>query len=106
MARGLMFFGVNLGGIKDIAQDIHGAVLYDDFSSLKLGIIRWLEDCAPIAIGAVDEIARHYHPISYRQKTSRNLQESSRDRIGFLLDYRRNKSKQHNYDNENTDRFF
>jgi glycosyltransferase involved in cell wall biosynthesis len=62
MARGLKFFGANLGGIVDIASGIDGAELHDDFDSLQAGITRWLDAGAPAPAKAADEIARRYHP--------------------------------------------
>ena len=62
MARGLKFFGANLGGIVDIANGIDGAELHDDFSSLQAGICQWLDAGAPTPRLAAVEIARRYHP--------------------------------------------
>ena len=62
MARGLKFFGSNLGGIKDIAHGIEGAELHDDFESLKSGIIEWMKQGAPAPTNSVAEIAKRYHP--------------------------------------------
>jgi glycosyltransferase involved in cell wall biosynthesis len=62
MARGLKFFGSNLGGIVDISSGIEGAELFDDFETLKKGIIRWLESGAPEPALVADEIAKRYHP--------------------------------------------
>lgn len=75
MARGLQFFGANLGGIKDIAAGIDGAVLHDDFTSLQQGITRWLEAGAPAPADAADEIARRYHPLVIAQKHLEIYQE-------------------------------
>jgi glycosyltransferase involved in cell wall biosynthesis len=62
MARGLKFFGANLGGIVDIACGIDGAELHDDFASLQAGITRWLDAGAPAPAQVADEIAKRYHP--------------------------------------------
>jgi glycosyltransferase involved in cell wall biosynthesis len=62
MARGLKFFGANLGGIVDIASGIDGAELHDDFASLQAGITRWLDAGAPAPAQVADEIAKRYHP--------------------------------------------
>ena len=62
IARGLKFFGSNLGGIVDIARGIEGAELHDDFESLQAGITRWLDAGAPAPALAADEIAKRYHP--------------------------------------------
>ncbi len=62
MARGLKFFGANLGGIVDIASGIDGAELHNDFESLRVGISGWLDAGAPAPKLAADEIAKRYHP--------------------------------------------
>ena len=62
MARGLKFFGANLGGIVDIAAGIYGAELHDDFETLKAGIIEWLDAGAPPPSLAADVIEERYHP--------------------------------------------
>jgi glycosyltransferase involved in cell wall biosynthesis len=62
IARGLKFFGANLGGIADIASGIDGAELHDDFESLRTGITRWLDAGATAPMLAADEIAKRYHP--------------------------------------------
>ena len=62
MARGLKFFGANLGGIVNIASSIDGAELHDGFQSLQAGISRWLDEGAKAPTLAADEIARRYHP--------------------------------------------
>jgi glycosyltransferase involved in cell wall biosynthesis len=62
IARGLKFFGANLGGIVDIASGIDGAELHNDFESLQAGICRWLDEGAQAPALAADEIARRYHP--------------------------------------------
>jgi glycosyltransferase involved in cell wall biosynthesis len=63
MARGLKFFGANLGGIVNIASGIDGAELHDDFQSLQTGISRWLDEGAKAPALVADEIARRYHPM-------------------------------------------
>jgi glycosyltransferase involved in cell wall biosynthesis len=62
IARGLKFFGSNLGGIRDIASGISGAELHDDFDSLCKGLAAWLESGAPAPENAAQEIAERYHP--------------------------------------------
>lgn len=62
MARGLKFFGANLGGIKEIGAGIPGAELHDGFSGLKAGIARWLETGAPRVPEAAATIRQHYSP--------------------------------------------
>jgi glycosyltransferase involved in cell wall biosynthesis len=63
MARGLKFFGANLGGIVDIADGVDGAELHDDFESLQTGIVKWLDAGAPAPLNASSEIASRYHPL-------------------------------------------
>jgi glycosyltransferase involved in cell wall biosynthesis len=44
MARGLRFFGANVGGIRDICGGVPHAQLFDDFPSLESAISSWLAD--------------------------------------------------------------
>ena len=62
LARGLKFFGANLGGIIDIAGGVEGAELHDNFESLRDGIIAWLGAGVPAPASAAAEIAARYHP--------------------------------------------
>ena len=62
MARGLKFFGANLGGIKEIAAGIPGAELHSEFDTLKNGLATWLKAGAPRQEGAAGQIAERYHP--------------------------------------------
>lgn len=62
MARGLKFFGADMGGIRDIAQGIPGAELHDTLQSLCTGIANWLQAGAPRHPEAAEVIARRYHP--------------------------------------------
>jgi glycosyltransferase involved in cell wall biosynthesis len=62
MARGLKFFGSDLGGLRDIARDIASAQLYPDLYSLVTGLGAWLDNGAPKPDSLKDEIARLYHP--------------------------------------------
>jgi glycosyltransferase involved in cell wall biosynthesis len=62
MARGLKFFGADLGGIKDIATGIPGAELHSDFNALKSGLAAWLQAGAPRQEDAAWKIAERYHP--------------------------------------------
>ena len=62
MARGLKFFGADLGGIKEIATGIPGAELYSDFAALKQGLAAWLHAGAPRQVDAAGYIAERYHP--------------------------------------------
>jgi glycosyltransferase involved in cell wall biosynthesis len=62
MARGLKFFGADLGGIKEIAAGIPGAELHSDFAALKCGLAAWLKAGAPRQPDAARQIAERYHP--------------------------------------------
>jgi glycosyltransferase involved in cell wall biosynthesis len=62
MARGLKFFGADLGGIKEIAAGIPGAELHSDFADLKCGLAAWLKSGAPRQPDAARQIAERYHP--------------------------------------------
>jgi glycosyltransferase involved in cell wall biosynthesis len=62
LARGLKFFGANLGGICDIVSDIPGTELHDTMESLCTGVSKWLADGAPRHPHAAAEIERRYHP--------------------------------------------
>jgi glycosyltransferase involved in cell wall biosynthesis len=62
MARGLKFFGADLGGIKEIAAGIPGAALHSDFATLKKGLAAWLKAGAPRQPDAAGQIAERYHP--------------------------------------------
>lgn len=62
MARGLKFFGADLGGIKEIAAGIPGAELHCDFASLERGLAAWLNAGAPRQPDAARQIAERYQP--------------------------------------------
>lgn len=62
MARGLKFFGADLGGIKEIAAGIPGAELHSDFSALKKGLAGWLKAGAHRQEDAARTIADRYSP--------------------------------------------
>jgi glycosyltransferase involved in cell wall biosynthesis len=62
MARGLKFFGSDLGGIRDIANGIVGAQLHADFTSLIRAVCHWLMEGAERAESSKFEIAKRYHP--------------------------------------------
>ena len=62
MARGLKFFGANLGGIRDIVQGIPSAETFDDFNGLETGIRNWLGTGAPRHPEVAAVIADRYHP--------------------------------------------
>jgi len=75
MARGLKFFGANLGGIIDIASGMDGAELHDDFESLQLGICRWLDGGALEPRDLAVEIANRYHPLVIARRHVQIYQE-------------------------------
>jgi len=75
LARGLKFFGSNLGGIMDITADIEGAELHEDIQSLKAGIINWIDAGAPQAKGVSATIASRYHPKVIAQRHIEIYQE-------------------------------
>ncbi len=62
MARGLKFFGANVGGLKDIALDADGAELYDDIPSLTRGVARWIDSGCPMPEHCARQMAERYHP--------------------------------------------
>lgn len=62
MARGLRFFGSNVGGIADISHGIDGAELCADFAELNSAVGRWLSAGAPLPESAANQIAARYHP--------------------------------------------
>jgi glycosyltransferase involved in cell wall biosynthesis len=62
MARGLKFFGADLGGIRDIAAGIPGAELHDTMEELQGGIASWLRAGAPRFPDAAREMRNRYHP--------------------------------------------
>ena len=68
MARGLKFFGADLGGIKEIAAGIPGAELHSDYASLKNGLTAWLKAGAPRQEDAARTIADRYAPEVVAQK--------------------------------------
>ncbi len=62
MARGLKFFGADLGGIKEIAASIPGAELYHDFDALMAGVIHWLDAGAARVPEAAAMVRERYSP--------------------------------------------
>lgn len=75
LARGLKFFGSNLGGIVDIAAGIEGAELHNDIQSLKAGIIKWIDAGAQQPAGASASMASRYHPKVIAQRHVEIYQE-------------------------------
>lgn len=62
LARGLKFFGADLGGIRDIVHGIPSAETYADFDCLERGIQRWMDAGAPRHPEAAIEVEKRYHP--------------------------------------------
>jgi glycosyltransferase involved in cell wall biosynthesis len=62
LARGLKFFGANLGGIKEIGNEVPGAELFDNMNDLKDGISSWLAAGAYRMPGAADRMKKLYSP--------------------------------------------
>jgi glycosyltransferase involved in cell wall biosynthesis len=62
MARGLKFFGSDLGGIRDIAGGIPSAELSSDLEELATHVKSWIQCGAPRPNLIKSDIARLYHP--------------------------------------------
>ncbi len=62
MARGLKFFGANLGGIKEIGAGVPGAELCEDFDELKTRLIHWLKSGATRAPESAATVKDRYSP--------------------------------------------
>jgi glycosyltransferase involved in cell wall biosynthesis len=64
LARNVKFFGANIGGISDIASDAPGAELFgvDDWTELKAGIVRWLDNGSPKPEDASALMRSRYSP--------------------------------------------
>lgn len=62
LARGLRFFGANLGGVRDIAHGVAGASLFDSLQDLEDGIRDWIRQGACRSAGAADIMRNRYHP--------------------------------------------
>ncbi|MES2659805.1 MAG: glycosyltransferase family 4 protein [Verrucomicrobiota bacterium] len=62
LARGLRFFGANVGGIRDIVAGVNGAELHDDLHSLENGLARWLDAGAPVLDEPEEAMCSRYHP--------------------------------------------
>lgn len=62
MARGLKFFGSDLGGIRDIADTIPSAVLETNIAVLLDHVKTWIQQGAVKPDSLKAEIARFYHP--------------------------------------------
>ena len=75
LARGLKFFGSNLGGLMDITANIDGAELHDDTQSLKAGITKWIDAGALRSEGVAASITSRYHPMVIAQRHIEIYQE-------------------------------
>ncbi|KAB2638200.1 MAG: glycosyltransferase, partial [Verrucomicrobia bacterium] len=64
MARGLKFFGADLGGIKEIASGIPGAELHTTIESLQAGVFQWLAAGAGRVPEAAATVTSRYSPQS------------------------------------------
>jgi glycosyltransferase involved in cell wall biosynthesis len=62
MARGLKFFGADLGGIKEIASGIPGAELHTTLADLQAGVARWLIAGASKVPEAAVAVRERYSP--------------------------------------------
>jgi glycosyltransferase involved in cell wall biosynthesis len=64
MARGLQFFGSDLGGIRDIAENVKGAQLVpaSDFGELRTRLKLWLEQGSPTAPDNCSAMHERYRP--------------------------------------------
>jgi glycosyltransferase involved in cell wall biosynthesis len=62
LARGMKFFGADLGGIRDIAEGVSGAELLATFDDLHAAIADWLRRGAPVFPEAADKMKKLYSP--------------------------------------------
>jgi glycosyltransferase involved in cell wall biosynthesis len=62
LARGLKFFGADLGGIRDIAEGVPGAELHTSIPGLQAAIIDWLGQGAPVFPVAAEKMKKLYSP--------------------------------------------
>ena len=63
MARGMKFFGANVGGIRDIVTNIPGAEVYDRMDDLQTGVARWLNAGYPRCPDAAEAVRHRYDPL-------------------------------------------
>ncbi len=65
LARNLKFFGSNVGGVPDIAQDVESAELFapDDWVGLGNAINRWIMADCPRPSTAAATMRERYHPL-------------------------------------------
>jgi len=62
MARGLKFFGSNLGGIRDIAGALDGAELHDSIEDIMHAVRSWIAQGSPRTEHLKTTMAELYHP--------------------------------------------
>jgi glycosyltransferase involved in cell wall biosynthesis len=62
LARGLKFFGADLGGIRDISANVPGAELFDLFDNLKESISAWIRAGGKRESESANCIAERYSP--------------------------------------------
>jgi glycosyltransferase involved in cell wall biosynthesis len=62
LARGLKFFGADLGGIKEIAMGVSGAELHTTLAGLQAGVSRWLDSGAGRDPEAAAVVRARYSP--------------------------------------------
>jgi glycosyltransferase involved in cell wall biosynthesis len=68
LARGLKFFGANLGGIPDIASDVPGAELFETNDKLSTAIARWIKHGFPRQPAAAQVMKERYHPLTVAKR--------------------------------------
>ena len=64
LSRNLKFFGTDVGGLRDIAENVEGAELFplEDRGALHSAIADWLQAGCPQPKSAAMEMRRRYHP--------------------------------------------
>ena len=64
LSRNLKFFGMNTGGVADIALEVDGAELvdFDDWYELNHRVRRWIEGGCPQPRHAASAMRERYHP--------------------------------------------
>ena len=68
LARGLKFFGSDLGGIRDIATNVPGAELLLSFEDLKRALIAWIDAGCLRFPEAADTVISRYSPLVVAEK--------------------------------------
>jgi len=64
LARNLKLFGTNIGGLRDIAEEVEGTELFElhDRAALHAAIVDWLRADCPRPRTASLEMKKRYHP--------------------------------------------